>query len=77
MALFDLPYQWIFPLVFISMTAVIGYFFVKYVIFTDDKDETEDDAPEKATSEVAERVEPADEAAATEAREHSEEPPPK
>ncbi len=42
MALFDLPYQWIFPVVFISMTAVIAYCFVKYVILADDEDDEEE-----------------------------------
>ena len=46
MALFDLPYQWIFPVVFIAMTAIIAISFMKYVILADDKD---DDEEEEAT----------------------------
>jgi len=41
MALFDLPYQWIFPVVFITMTAIIAYCFMKYVILADDEDDEE------------------------------------
>lgn len=40
-ALFDLPYQWIFPVVFVVMTGVIAIFFMKYVIFAEN---TDDDA---------------------------------
>ena len=46
MALFDLPYQWIFPVVFISMTAVIAYSFMKYVILADDDEDDEEEEKE-------------------------------
>ncbi len=41
-ALFDLPYQWIFPVIFITMTAIIGICFMKYVILAEDKDDEEE-----------------------------------
>jgi len=43
MALFDLPYQWIFPVIFIAMTAIIAISFMKYVILADDKDDEEEE----------------------------------
>ncbi len=53
MALFDLPYQWIFPVVFISMTAVIAYCFVKYVILAEDEDDEEEPGVVKKGEQVA------------------------
>ncbi len=47
MALFDLPYQWIFPVIFISMTALIAYSFMKYVILADDDDEEKEEQVKK------------------------------
>lgn len=67
--LFDLPYQWVFPLVFITMTIVIGYCFVKYVILANDKDE-EDEEAEKGETEV---VAQSEESAPLEQRESSDE----
>jgi hypothetical protein len=52
MALFDLPYQWIFPVVFIAMTAIIAISFMKYVILADDKDD-EEETEEAVKREVA------------------------
>ena len=43
MALFDLPYQWIFPVVFITMTGIIAYCFMKYVILADDQDDNDEE----------------------------------
>ncbi len=66
-ALFDLPFQWIFPAIFISMTVLMAYFFVKYVILDGGKgglDLDEEDVAEsskqtakEATSEVRDSVE--------------------
>lgn len=63
-ALFDLPYQWVFPVIFISMTVLIGVFFVKYVIFDDGKDDDED-----KKQDIVELSEQAEEEVTPEARE--------
>ncbi len=66
-ALFDLPYQWIFPVIFISMTAVIAIFFMKYVVLAEDQDDEE----EQKTPVKREEAEP------TKTGEKGDEPPPK
>jgi len=71
MALFDLPYQWIFPVVFIAMTAIIAISFMKYVILADDKDEEEETetavkGEEAAPNQVDEKNEAAASAQASE-----------
>ncbi len=50
-ALFDLPYQWIFPVIFVVMTGIIGFCFMKYVILADNSsDDTEEpSAPQERT----------------------------
>ena len=56
-ALFDMPYQWIFPVIFIVMTATIAICFMKYVILADDKDdeESEEIAPTQASEKSEEK----------------------
>jgi len=77
MALFDLPYQWIFPVVFIAMTAIIAVSFMKYVILADDKDDEEEEETavkrEEAESNQAEEKSEAVEIAPTQASEKNEE----
>lgn len=49
MALFDLPHQWIFPVIFVVMTAIIGICFFKYVILAgSDEDEDEESSGEQS-----------------------------
>ena len=50
-ALFDLPYQWIFPVIFVVMTGIIGFCFMKYVILADNSsdDAEESSAPQERT----------------------------
>lgn len=58
MALFDMPYQWIFPVIFVVMTGVIGYCFFKYVILAgNDDDEQDSDEQVQAKREEGETVE--------------------
>ncbi len=63
-ALFDLPYQWIFPVIFVVMTAIIGICFMKYVILAENKDD--DEADKEAQPKV-------EETAVTQVREKGEE----
>ncbi|HED39647.1 MAG TPA: hypothetical protein ENJ13_04375 [Chromatiales bacterium] len=55
MALFDLPYQWIFPVIFIAMTAIIAICFMKYVILAEDKDDDEGEEQASASIQVSEK----------------------
>ncbi len=57
MALFDLPYQWIFPVIFIAMTAIIAICFMKYVILADDKDDDEGEEQASTSIQVSEKSE--------------------
>jgi len=58
MALFDLPFQWVFPVIFISMTALIAYSFMKYVILADDDDDDDEALEEEAQVKSDEQAAP-------------------
>lgn len=58
-ALFDLPYQWIFPVIFVVMTGIIGFCFMKYVILADNgSDDAEESSAPLERTESDQQVEP-------------------